>query len=440
MRFAPSSGDLLEWRRRCARVTVVSMGVGCLAGLNCLPAGVDPFPTGIYNNTTDFSNGGADYITSRACAACHPGLFEINRLHGHANALTAVLGEPPAFPPEAVGAGAADPPPSTTWGDVSYVVGGYAKGALFLNTDGFILTTGATGGPTQWNLANAVNGSPAEFVPFGPGEPAQPFEFDALRRRTTGPMEQDPMMPLSQENRPGIRGTWIEPGAQCESCHGPGSLHAPNPAARNLFVDSPGEQTCRRCHGGPAGTPDGTIPAADGFIRPLSQWAELKASGGHSQFACTFCHDPHRSVYDDRTEAIRNECTACHGDMNMALHGGKTFTRPSDGYTEVLTCESCHMPYAVRQASAASAAVVGPLARVGDTRSHVFRITTEPIDTSSFFTPDGTGVVSDSDGRAALTVDFVCLRCHNDESLPNLSFDVDRASEIAIGVHQPFGN
>jgi hypothetical protein len=119
----------------------------------------------------------------------------------------------------------------------------------------------------------------------------------------------------------------------------------------------------------------------------------------------------------------------------MALHGGNVFTRGD--YSEVLTCESCHMPYATSSGSTASAAVVGALGRAGDTRTHIFRISTDPIDNTSFLSPDGTRVMKDANGRATLTVDYVCLRCHNEGAMPSLAFTVERAAEIAIGLHCP---
>ncbi len=50
---------------------------------------------------------------------------------------------------------------------------------------------------------------------------------------------------------------------------------------------------------------------------------------------------------------------------------------------------------------------------MADLRTHIFRISTLPQTYTSFFTPDGSAVQKDSLGRAAVTVDFVCLRCHN---------------------------
>jgi hypothetical protein len=118
--------------------------------------------------------------------------------------------------------------------------------------------------------------------------------------------------------------------------------------------------------------------------------------------------------------------------MSMAGHGGNVF-RKGD-YVETLSCESCHMPFATRQAHNADEAFVGPLGRAGDTRTHIFRINVEPTNYAGMFTPDGSQVVRDAEGRAAVTVDFVCIRCHNGGDLFELT--VERAAEIAGQIHQ----
>ena len=408
-------------------------GVG---GLNCPP---DPGEPPIYNNTSDPTNNGATYLTSTACSACHPDYAAIHNLHAHAHKLTPVTDGSPSFPAEATTAGVPNPPNGFAWSDIAYLIGGYAKRALFVDRDGYILTTGLTGQATQWNLTFPPNGTTASFGIYDPGAVApKPYDFEAFRHDTTGPVPQDPAQPMFQDNRPGILGTWSEPGVMCESCHGPGSKHIPNPGARNIFVDLTGAQTCNQCHSRPYGSTTGEIPGAGGFIQDLCQNLELRASGGHSSFDCAFCHDPHYSLTYDRPNAIRNECTACHTDANMALHSGKVFRRGD--YEEPLTCMSCHMPFATLTGSQATPAVVGTRGRMGDTRTHIFRISTDSIDYNSFFTAGGTKVALDAEGRAAVTVDFVCLRCHNEVTTPTLAFTVERAAEIAKGLHLPFGN
>jgi hypothetical protein len=167
----------------------------------------------------------------------------------------------------------------------------------------------------------------------------------------------------------------------------------------------------------------------------MQQWSEMKASGGHASFACTFCHDPHGSVIIDRATAIRNECTACHAQQTSAGHGGESITIA--GRTETLSCESCHMPYAGRKSANATVDEIGPPGRMGDIRTHIFRISSASADYHAFFTPDGNAVALDSGGRAAVTVDFVCLRCHNDQGVPlfDPGEEIERAAEIAPHIH-----
>lgn len=422
-----------------AGLTLLAVGLAATTGCPSIPLPDSGGTGGVgRGNVSDKANGQARYVGSSACRQCHSEVAALHGLHGHAFALNRILGGPPRFP-AGTSAGVPDPPAGFDWSDISYLIGGYRKRALFLDRDGFILTTGATGVDTQWNLESPANGTPAGFAPYEPtaSEP-KPFEFSWFERYTTGPQPQDESVPVSQENRPGLRGTWEEPGVQCEACHGPGSGHFRTSAGRvvidiqRIFVDPDGAATCKQCHSHPFGDPAGAILASDGFVEERQQAAELLASGGHARFACTICHDPHRSVTYDRASAIRNECRACHATMTMAGHGGKVFTRGS--YSETLSCESCHMPFATRSAASAAAGVVGPVGRMGDTRTHIFRISTEPADYRTFLTDDGTQVRQDTDGRAAVTVDFVCLRCHNDIGEFNLR--LERAAEIAERIHE----
>jgi hypothetical protein len=195
----------------------------------------------------------------------------------------------------------------------------------------------------------------------------------------------------------------------CESCHGPGSKHIPNPAARNIFADST-INLCARCHTGSADP--NVIPVANGYIAPLAQVAELRASGGHSTFACGVCHDPHASARHDRADAIRNACPVCHIGQNRAFH--EPFTLVLGNITEKVDCPSCHMPLTGVLHAAAGPDVVGTLGgRAGDERGHIFRIDTQHATIADMFSADGTHVVKDAEGRAAVTPDFACLRCHN---------------------------
>jgi hypothetical protein len=392
-----------------------------------------------FANTTDMSNQGAAFVGSSACRQCHSQIGAWHRLHGHAHQLTPVVDGAPRFPAAAERAGVPDPPGGFEWAEISWLIGGYRKVARFLDQSGFVLTTGVEGVNTQWNLDFPPNGTTAGFAPYEPDrDTPKPYDFSCFQCHTTGPMPQDPDVPEFQENRRGILGTWHEVGIQCEACHGPGSNHFSTDGGTvvidrsSIFISSTGAETCNTCHNRRDGAPQGVIRAEGGFIAPEQQVAELRASGGHSQFACTFCHDPHRSVTYDRTEAIRNECTACHPDQTMALHEGFVFRRGD--YVEPLSCESCHMTFATRIGSSAPPDVVGEDAHMGDTRTHIFRIRPEPVDFTSMFAADLGSVVKDEQGRAAVTLDFVCLRCHSGVGNA-FQLRVDVAALIAEGMH-----
>jgi len=70
-----------------------------------------------------------------------------------------------------------------------------------------------------------------------------------------------------------------------------------------------------------------------------------------------------------------------------------------------LSCEKCHMPLADRGAWDTKVQNYTK----GDTRSHVFGITTDP----NYKLDDGTGHATvNSDGFVRLTVEMTCFQCH----------------------------
>lgn len=385
-------------------------------------------------NTDDATNGGASFVGSSACKNCHRDVAAIFEAHAHGHALTETLGRSPEFPLAATRAVIPDPPVGFEWTDVPWVIGGYLKFANFVDTAGFLLDDSDAPAGSIWRLAFAQHGNEPTFGTFvADGDGA--VDFDCFRCHTTGAMSGDEGESTFEEGRGGAMGRWSEPGVTCEACHGPGSEHfsvTDDELRINksvIHLDAQGKTSCNLCHSRPYGSSDGPIVASDGFIANQQQSTELKASGGHSGFSCMVCHDPHRSVAYDRDNAIRNNCVVCHTDQNMALHEGKVFRR-ADGYEEELRCESCHMPYATK---GGSAELFG-LGRVGDVRTHIFRISIEPHDYQGFISADGF-VVRDEAGRAAVSVDFVCLRCHNDASGGLFPLRVDRAAEIGQNVH-----
>lgn len=423
-----SSRKVATPRRRVSGTVAVILGVPALLA-GCVPTSepAPPFP-----NAQDPTNGGAAYIGAAACRSCHADLVALESLHGHTHALKGVRGRAPSFPPGATRAVVPQPPAGFAWTDVSYVLGGYTHNALFVDSDGFFITDGTAGVNAQWLLDLPPVGQAAGFAPFREAvtEP-QRFSFECFRCHTTGPLKETASFPFNQDSRPGIEGTWIEAGVQCEACHGPGSLHAPNPEARDMFVDSSVE-LCARCH--LDGADPTVIRVKNGFLSANTQVAELRASGGHSDFDCGFCHDPHASTTYDRANGIRNECVACHADVDLAGHDGVTFTRGT--YSEPMSCESCHMPFGGLSGVPAPVSAVGGTAHVGTVRSHIFRIDAGNADFASQVS--GGVYQTDAEGRAAITLDVVCGRCHGQgvtEENNGFPLPLDLLPRIAPTLH-----
>jgi hypothetical protein len=371
---------------------------GVLALSGCTSAPVPPVPPGE-----------AEYIGARTCTACHPNLKASHDRHAHAQALKAVEGRSPIYPDVGVPVGVPVPPDGLEWFDVDFVVGGYSKGANFVASDGFVLTDGTSGFHSQYNLALRPARRPAEYVAYRPHQTAaMPFDFACFRCHTTGALSLDENDGRRQGNRPGVGGTWAEEGVQCEACHGPGSRHPLNPGGGTIDVAGASE-SCARCHVDPE-RPD-VLTAADGLVSGFQQYTEVEASP-HRGFACTVCHDPHASALYDRAAGLRNECMDCHPYRNMAMHEGKVFQWGD--YTEPLGCESCHMSFAARSVASRELDLDrGLVIRIGDTHSHLMNINVGVDDPLDVFTPDGTEVLLDEKGQAALPSCYVCLRCHH---------------------------
>lgn len=370
-------------------------------------------------NSTDPTNSGAFYLGRPTCAACHPEYEALHRISGHAYKLQRLRGGPPTYAPEGTRAGIPNPPDGKEWTDLTYVIGGYHRKGRFVDAWGYTMTDGVDGVNTQWNLSFPPNGTEPGWTSYEPGQvDPKPYGYSCFVCHTTGP---DPNG--LQDNLPGLQGTFAEPGVQCEACHGPGSNHVGIPPDPNQIYVNEAASACGTCH--TRGGDPNVVLASGGYIRHHEQWPELLA-GAHHDLDCVECHNPHASANYDRDNAIIQECEDCHADHNMAFHQGKVYTR--GGYVERLTCESCHMPYATKSAAAATAAVIGPNARMGDVKTHIFYINTNAVDYNTMF--DGNAVAKDAEGRAAVTVDFVCLRCHN--GIGN-AFELPLAAAAAIG-------
>jgi hypothetical protein len=379
----------------------------------------------------DGGDGPARYVGADACAACHQDLASTHFRHSHAQALKLIEGEAPTFPDVDATVGVPTPPAGFAWTDISYVIGGYVKAGNFVDANGFVLTDGTAGVQTQYNLAVPEINTSAGYASFmADQQAALPFEYECFRCHTTGAQTLAESGGLRQGNRQGIEGTWAEAGVQCERCHGAGSLHLPAPSSSTIEVDSTAE-ACADCH---ANSDDPLTMVTKGlFIKGNQQYGEVQASP-HAGFSCTICHDPHASVEYDRDVAIRNECSACHSNVNMALHEGVEFVW--DDYSETVSCESCHMPFAAKNSN--STEITLPLdivVRFGDTRSHIMNINVQADSAQDMFTADLSEVATDQDGQASITTCYICQRCHH--GLGNaFALTPENACALGANIHQ----
>jgi len=385
-------------------------------------------------NDNDNDNGSVEngFIGSDTCLGCHA---DKNTFWdtGHPFKLNEVVGgEPPEYPVTTV----TDPPEGLEWGDVSYVIGGFRYKYLVVDNDGFVVlgptaqfdfpTSGFSGYNTD-DGHTAPDGTPGPWDTDIGREP-----YDCGSCHTTG-------YDAEIDNRRGLEGLvgdWEFDGIHCEECHGPGADHQQTPPSA-ITAEPQTDAVCGRCHTRFA---DG-IAASGGFVRHHAQWDEFSRSrhGEVMTTGCITCHDVHRPIFDsdhlagiqalaaaDGDDAtldllpsppgIIAECSDCHPSTSVS-HAGPD------------TCVTCHMAFTTK-----SAVATGP--NSGDIRSHAWLINSDP-EAMAFTDADGNPVPRDgavafsalsAEGRPFITLDFACLRCHQDKN-------VDWAAGHAGDIH-----
>ncbi|MBF0431730.1 MAG: hypothetical protein HQK83_10655 [Fibrobacteria bacterium] len=383
-------------------VLFMSSSIGLMG---CLDSDVTSVTDTLYVNDTSGVDstqgyGKIRYVGSKECESCHEKQYDMFRESGHPYKLNKVVDNKaptyPSFVPSL------QLPSDLSWSDVSYVIGGYGWKARFLDKNGYIHTKD---GGNQFNL---VDGSFSDY------HKDEEKKFDCGTCHTTGyDADGD-----SQDDLPGIVGSWAAPGIQCEECHGPGSFHVDSKGLVPIKIDR-SASSCGSCH---YRGETGTIPSSGGFIRHHEQFNEII----HSKKAamnCVDCHDPHASTrYDSAAlgEGVKISCENCHAIETASYKKG------SPGMHAVnISCEDCHMAKVSKSAKAADEFV-------GDVSTHIFRISTSANE--SQFNEDG------SLASSYISLDFACLSCHGDtanEDMPEEYRGKDRkwAAIWANSVH-----
>ncbi len=344
-----------------------------------------------------------DYVGDQACKRCHSGIFKDYAKSGHPYKLQKIEGAAPSFP-SGTSPGVPAPPEGMSWSDVSYIIGGYAWKARFMDKEGYILTGDDN---RQYNLANSHLQTTPHWTGYdGDKSPRKPYTCGSCH--TTGWVPTGEKGP-HQDGLPGIYGTWAQPGVTCEGCHGPGSAHEASPEKVKLSI----EERCGDCHKRGEVT---QIDASGGLIKHHEQYEDLLASP-HKYLKCSSCHEPHKSVKYGQGgfKGIEKTCLQCHAQQTVKL----------EAKSHQQECTSCHMPRVAKSAIAVKHRTADGEVPEGDVRGHLFRISTDK--SWEMFTEDGRYVAVDDDRKAYLTVDRACLICHQDKSK---NWALEQASKV----------
>ena len=333
-------------------------------------------------------------IGSAGCANCHQAYVDTFARSAHPQALTPVVdGQAPRFLPSAA---RRTPPEGLAWADIAYVVGGVEWKALFVGNDGNLIT----GEAAQFNLDNNQLEAGNEFVAYHAG---QTVPFDCAACHATGYSSRG-----NQDDRPGMVGTFAQPGVQCEACHGPGSLHANNPRAFSMEI-SRDAAACRACH------MTGDVVAADGFIQHTTHEYGDLFPGKHALIDCVDCHDPHAGVVAPRAARqpfLRATCEGCHFRQAQVE---KIHVRIR------VDCVRCHMPQLIQNA------IGVPTSFMADVQTHQVIINAEQI---GQFAEDGRILPQ-------LGLDTACRQCHNSELGIGPALTDETLLAAAEGYHEP---
>ncbi len=365
----------------------------------------------------------ASFVGSSVCGQCHDQQFAAWQDSGHPYKLTKIEGVSPVdkFPAfSGFGSDPIAPPLALDWSDVSYTIGGYGWKMRWVDSNGYIVTSGAAANPVQYNFEDQSWSTYHTQDEFG----TKPYTCGACH--TTGWIPDndsatDGILSDNQDGLPGMHGTFQTGGIHCEECHGAGSNHVDDPFRVDMTLDD-SSALCGRCH---TRDSQNRIAASGGYIRHHEQYDEwLHSPHNTPASGCNDCHDPHASVKYDGAAAgsgVTRQCEDCHGQMNVR-------------HDSEATCVDCHMPKASKSAIAIND-------YKADLKTHIWAINTDAVGKADgMFDATGGLVEEDINGQARVTLDFACYGCHQDENGVGGSYSQKTLAELsqrAQTIHDP---
>ncbi|GIU07193.1 hypothetical protein TUM4261_11870 [Shewanella sp. c952] len=412
------------------------------------------------NGTINITANEKIFVGSATCLMCHSRDAAGHQEHGHNFKISKIANdEAPTFPYSSVDKALGYLQASTegtdnslgkpnSYADVSYTSGGFGWKFRWLDKDGYIVT----GAEAQFNIHAEELGLDDQIMAnYNGGTVDKPYNCGNCHTTGWKPTSEE-FHPQKQDDLPGVHGTFIAAGVQCESCHGAGAAHALSrskddivrKATPRLTADLQSETMgygeamhCAECH-----TRDGDRNVRNGYVTKFNEaFPEGPEYGariavrsgmprhhqGHDEFmaidpdsgeimgkkylagmTCSSCHEPHKSALH-QDEAVHDgaikACSTCHiSDDANSIMKKREFKDGAISLHAGYECKACHMPDVVKNATTMTNDKGN---KVGDIRIHTFRI--------DLF--NDKGQLQDSEAKDTfmnpyLQEGFACGECH----------------------------
>jgi DmsE family decaheme c-type cytochrome len=207
----------------------------------------------------------------------------------------------------------------------------------------------------------------------------------------------------------------------CETCHGPGSAHAQDPAGKGLILGftrssatplAQQTRTCLTCHEG---------GARDHWAGSIHQRNDL---------SCSDCHNPMARFSGDgllAKRSINDTCAQCHNDVRMQF-SRRSHMPLAEGQ---MSCVDCHNPHGSLTAPLLKTATVNETCyQCHAEKRGPFLFEHAPVRQNCLtcHTPHG----SNQHALLVAPVPFLCQQCHSQLGHPN---DLLTPASLANGAH-----